>query len=154
MFCYLRWQSSLICNGSVTSVANRVLPPPPAPRCLRPVDLANRTGVVSCWRGRLGSGCRMQESGMGVFSLCTFFLKHKSFDNESCVIIFISAYGPYIQRGHHQKILNTEQKSSNTESKNKTKILKYWRKKTNTEKYWIFFWYGSSFQNLKSIIAL
>ena len=95
MFCYLRWQSSLICNGSVTSVANRVLPPP-APRCLRPVDLANRTGVVSCWRGRLGSGCRMQESGMGVFSLCTFFLKHKFLDNESCVIIFISAYGPYI----------------------------------------------------------
>ena len=34
----------------------------------------------------------------------------------------------YIQRGHHQKILNTEQKSSNTEnteSKNETKILKY-----------------------------
>ncbi len=31
-----------------------------------------------------------------------------------------------MQRGHHQKILNTEQKSSNTEnteSKNETKIL-------------------------------
>ena len=47
-----------------------------------------------------------------------------------------------MQRGQHQKILNTEQKSlntENTESKNKTKILEYWTKNTDTEIYWIFF---------------
>ncbi len=51
--------------------------------------------------------------------------------NCSCqyvILAFSKVAWSDFQRGHHQKILNTEQKSSNTEntdSKNETKILKY-----------------------------